>query len=566
MRTRALHTVLAAFAALVLAGSAGATPQAGAPSGPPSGPTLAVVRGERIEADAFRAYYVPALLRLGLPDGIGLRKRALSDLVGARLLVQEARARGLDRTEAFRAEEARLRRRLLLDLYTARRITGPVTVSEAETEEVFRRANTTVNARHLYARTLDGARALKARLDRGEAFEALAREVFADTVLANRGGRLPAFSFDEMDAAFETAAMTLPVGRVSDPVRTAYGYSLIEVLDRFTKPLATETEYAAKKPRFEAYVRRHKQDAAKAAFVDRREAETAVRFDAAGVAALYARVAGRAVTPDAELAGPANPVVLSYTFGGRSRTWTLDDVARRAALVPDRTKARVRSEDDLRAFLRGLVVQETIIEEAQAAGFDRDAEYQRAVVDELDGALVKARRAELAAVNVPEDSVRALYARHRADLLQPARAEVYEILVETRAEADRLKARLDAGAAFPALARQHSVREGADRVDGRLGLVTAADLGALGARVFAAPVGAVVGPVEVAGRYALLTTTRREDPRPMPYADARGPLAERLRTALATRAVDAHLAALRDAGGITVDLPALAALSLTADP
>src|SRR5690606_23169487 len=96
-----------------------------------------------------------------------------------------------------------------------------IEVTEGEMREMFLRMNTQVSARHLYGASLEKAETLKARLDAGEAFEDLAREVFNDPALAENGGSLGWFGFDEMDPAFEDAAFTLPVGVVSSPIRTS---------------------------------------------------------------------------------------------------------------------------------------------------------------------------------------------------------------------------------------------------------------------------------------------------------------------------------------------------------
>jgi len=87
------------------------------------------------------------------------------------------------------------------------------------------------------------ARALqiKGQLDGGADFAALAKSVSADTQSAVNGGKLPGSAPDgcltSQDAGqlvqpFAQAIATLPVNQISDPVRTQFGYHLIEVTDR----------------------------------------------------------------------------------------------------------------------------------------------------------------------------------------------------------------------------------------------------------------------------------------------------------------------------------------------
>lgn len=73
---------------------------------------------------------------------------------------------------------------------------------------------------------LDGARE---RIAAGEDFAVLARELSDDPGSAAEGGDLGSFARGAMDPAFEDAAFALPVGELSDIVRTPFGLHLIEV-------------------------------------------------------------------------------------------------------------------------------------------------------------------------------------------------------------------------------------------------------------------------------------------------------------------------------------------------
>ena len=66
----------------------------------------------------------------------------------------------------------------------------------------------------------------------GAPFAEVAKRESADSVSAAKGGDLGEFGKGEMDPAFEKAAMTLPVGTVSEPVLSAFGVHLIKVTKR----------------------------------------------------------------------------------------------------------------------------------------------------------------------------------------------------------------------------------------------------------------------------------------------------------------------------------------------
>jgi hypothetical protein len=87
------------------------------------------------------------------------------------------------------------------------------------------------HAAHILVATQQAADEARARIEAGEDFAAVAREVSTDTATAPNGGDLGWFTREEMVPAFADAAFSLPVGEVSQPVASEYGWHLIEVLE-----------------------------------------------------------------------------------------------------------------------------------------------------------------------------------------------------------------------------------------------------------------------------------------------------------------------------------------------
>ena len=69
------------------------------------------------------------------------------------------------------------------------------------------------------------------RLDAGEAFDVLAKELSEDPGSASSGGDLGFFGRGIMAAEFEEAVFTMQAGERSQPVRSPYGLHIIELLD-----------------------------------------------------------------------------------------------------------------------------------------------------------------------------------------------------------------------------------------------------------------------------------------------------------------------------------------------
>ena len=80
------------------------------------------------------------------------------------------------------------------------------------------------------ARILD----IQRRLAAGEKFAKLAAELSDDTGSARAGGDLGFFVRGSMEPALEQAAFGQPLGRVGEPIRTPYGWHLLEAIERDT--------------------------------------------------------------------------------------------------------------------------------------------------------------------------------------------------------------------------------------------------------------------------------------------------------------------------------------------
>lgn len=101
-----------------------------------------------------------------------------------------------------------------------------------------------VNARHILARTSGSASdaelnqakdkilKIKGLIEDGMSFEDAATQYSEDPSVKNNQGNLGFFKKEDMVAEFSQAAFSLPPGQLSEPVRSPFGYHLIEVLEK----------------------------------------------------------------------------------------------------------------------------------------------------------------------------------------------------------------------------------------------------------------------------------------------------------------------------------------------
>lgn len=143
-----------------------------------------------------------------------------------------------DTTEAFR-EEMNMYRKQLAQSY----LTDKVLV-ESLAAEAYQRMQQEVNVSHILVPVVEDAApadtvtayqtalSLRKQAQDGTDFAALAGAHSQDATTASTGGNLGYFTAFSVVYPLETAAYTTPVGTVSVPVRTRFGYHLVRVNDR----------------------------------------------------------------------------------------------------------------------------------------------------------------------------------------------------------------------------------------------------------------------------------------------------------------------------------------------
>lgn len=92
---------------------------------------------------------------------------------------------------------------------------------------------------HILVKTKDEAQKVKARLDKGEDFAKVAKEVSQDTATKDKGGDLGFVNYNDSgyDAQFMAGAKALKEGAISDPVQSSFGYHIIKCIKKQEYPV-----------------------------------------------------------------------------------------------------------------------------------------------------------------------------------------------------------------------------------------------------------------------------------------------------------------------------------------
>jgi peptidyl-prolyl cis-trans isomerase C len=140
-----------------------------------------------------------------------------------------------------------------------------------------------VHARHILVESEDEAKAVAEELKKGADFAELAKKKSKDPG-ASDGGDLGFFTKDQMVPEFSTVAFALEPGKISDPVKSQFGWHIIKVEEKRNRKAP---DFEQVKGQIETYVTRKAQaeyvaklrEAAKVERLDK-PAEAAAKTDA----------------------------------------------------------------------------------------------------------------------------------------------------------------------------------------------------------------------------------------------------------------------------------------------
>ncbi|HUS54511.1 MAG TPA: peptidylprolyl isomerase [Thermohalobaculum sp.] len=173
-----------------------------------------------------------------LPDEV-LFSGIVDQIIDQMLLAEAARTAGLDKRPAVALNLLNQQRAILADAYLRREVSTRASpeVVEALYKERYLDAppEQEVRAAHILVEAEEKAAELKAQLDGGADFVALAAEHGTDGT-ASKGGDLGWFVKSDMVPEFADAAFAMEPGTTSAPVQTPFGWHIIKLEERRDRP------------------------------------------------------------------------------------------------------------------------------------------------------------------------------------------------------------------------------------------------------------------------------------------------------------------------------------------
>jgi peptidyl-prolyl cis-trans isomerase C len=226
------------------------------PPAAPADPVVLEVGGEKITRSQYERI-VEALPEQARAQATGPQKRRFAEQIAEiKAMVQEARLRKVDQEEKIRTAIA-----LQADTFLAstlyQQLNDSLKPTDAQLRAHYERNRNQyeqVTAKHILIRfqgsrvplkegqkdltdeeALAKANEIRGKLQGGASFEEVARAESDDTGSGAQGGSLGSFGRGQMVPTFEAAAFSLPVGQLSEPVKSPFGYHLILVSDHSSR-------------------------------------------------------------------------------------------------------------------------------------------------------------------------------------------------------------------------------------------------------------------------------------------------------------------------------------------
>jgi peptidyl-prolyl cis-trans isomerase C len=222
-------------------------------------PVLVKVNGAEIRQSDVKLAEEELGPSLAQMDPATKKENVLAFLIDMKIVAKAAEDKKIEDRPDFKARLAFTRNRLLMDNLLATE--GKAAATDEAMKKVYDEAakqiagEQEVHARHILVETEDEAKAIEAELKKGTDFAELAKTKSKDPGAAD-GGDLGFFTKDQMVPEFSAVAFALEPGKISDPVKSQFGWHVIKVEEKRSRKAP---DFEQVKPQIETYVTRKAQ-------------------------------------------------------------------------------------------------------------------------------------------------------------------------------------------------------------------------------------------------------------------------------------------------------------------
>lgn len=194
---------------------------------------LAVVNGKEIKQSDVEALYLNLGPNAAQYQGESGYKQLVEQIILEEMLYSDAKENNLDNEQEYLKALEQLKKSLLAQ-YSISKLMSSIDASEEEIEEYYNenkeifKSPENVTASHILVDTLEKAEEITKEINEGLDF-AEAAQKYSSCPSKDKGGSLGQFGRGQMVVEFENAAFSMNVGEISSPVKTQFGYHIIQL-------------------------------------------------------------------------------------------------------------------------------------------------------------------------------------------------------------------------------------------------------------------------------------------------------------------------------------------------
>lgn len=463
--------------------------------------------GEKVISQSdFLDRYEDFIFQTNIKDNIFARKEILNSLISEKLLLEYDDNSSIMENDEYKKDIIWKENQVVLAYLKDREVYRNINVTDKDTREAFLRSSQKIAARHLYASSEEEINELAELLKIGVDFNTLARQTFTDSTLKNNGGYLGYFSWGDMDPVFENKAFSMKIGEISAPIRLENGYSIIKIEDKVTHPLLTESEYLNKRNKFTQILKINKKRPAEKEFISSIINLEEIKLNDVQIELIWEKV--RLSIESNEVIGNKLDSKIAVEYKGAN--YTSSQLLKKIEMLPHSHFKKITSKDKLVTVIKGLILQEELLELADKKGFT-DVDL---VVNKMKSlkskVFMKYKISEIIDNSFIDDSLILDYYESNKNLFTShAQINVQEIIVDTLTLAKEIITKLNNGHDFNELAQKYSMRKQTAENGGVIGLIPAENYGNYKNLFARSKLNKIIGPIEIENFYGIFKVIDR---------------------------------------------------------
>jgi peptidyl-prolyl cis-trans isomerase C len=180
---------------------------------------------------------------LASPEGINSLRE---ELVKREVLYEEAKNKEITKSEAFKRRMEELKKITLINMLLEQEIKNIQQITEKDVKDYYEKnidqfiKPTEIKLSQIIVKSEEDAKKVYEKIDKGEDFAIIAKELSKDEKTKTRGGDIGFFKKGQLDPQIENLVFNLKKGQVSMPINRKEGLFIFKVTDVKGNPIEFE--------------------------------------------------------------------------------------------------------------------------------------------------------------------------------------------------------------------------------------------------------------------------------------------------------------------------------------